>query len=57
MSDIVLILSDVDGTLVQSQKHEVSDVVRQAVIVAEDAGIKVVPVTGRPYEYAKPVIE
>ena len=52
MSKIKLVLTDIDGTLVPSGKHEVSEQVREAVIAAENAGIKVVPVTGRPYELA-----
>jgi HAD superfamily hydrolase (TIGR01484 family) len=57
MSDIKLVLTDMDGTVVVPMRHEVSDKVRQAVIAVEDAGIAVVPVTGRPYEMAKPVME
>jgi len=57
MSDIKLVLSDVDGTLVQLQKHEVSEAVREAVIAAENAGVEVVPVTGRPFEMGQPVFE
>lgn len=57
MSNIKLVVSDVDGTLVQLQKHEVSDAVREAVIAAENAGVEVVPVTGRPFEMAQPVME
>lgn len=55
MADIKLVITDVDGTLVLPQKHEVSEKVRQAVIAAEKKGVKVVPVTGRPYEMLKPV--
>lgn len=57
MSKIQLVVTDVDGTLVQLQQREVSDVVRSAVIAAENRGVNVVPVTGRPYETLKPVLE
>lgn len=57
MSHIKLVLTDVDGTLVEPEKHEVSDVVRQSIIKAEDAGVQVVAVTGRPFQMAQPVLE
>lgn len=57
MTDIKLVLTDFDGTVVQLGKHEVSDRVRQAVIACQDAGIKVAAITGRPYEAAQPVFE
>lgn len=57
MRDIKLVLTDLDGTVVQFAKHEVSEVVRQAVIACENAGVMVVPVTGRYREYALPVLE
>lgn len=56
MPKIELVLTDVDGTLVKLLKNEVSDRVRQAIIATENAGVRVVPVTGRPYEMAEPVL-
>ncbi len=53
--NIKLVLTDVDGTLTEAFAHTVSDDVRKAVIAAEDAGIKVVPVTGRPYNMGLPI--
>lgn len=57
MTDISLVLTDFDGTVVEFGKHIVSDEVRQAVIACEDKGIRMVPVTGRYYEMARPVLE
>lgn len=57
MANIELVLTDFDGTVVEFGKHIVSDNVRQAVIACEDKGVKVVPVTGRYYEMARPVLE
>ena len=57
MSDIKLVLTDMDGTVVQLGKHLVSERIREAVIACEDAGVKVAAVTGRPYEMAQPVLE
>src|SRR4051812_1705417 len=57
MSEIKLVLTDFDGTVVQFGKHEVSDSVRQAVIACEDKGVKVAAVTGRYFEMAQPVLE
>lgn len=57
MSEIKLVLTDFDGTVVQFGKHEVSDRVRQAVIACENKGIKVVAVTGRYFQMAQPVLE
>jgi len=57
MPDIKLVLTDMDGTIVQFGKHEVSERVREAVIACENVGIKVAAVTGRPFEMAQPVLE
>ena len=56
MTDIKLVLTDMDGTVVLHDKHEVSEAVRDAVIAAEDSGIAVTAVTGRPFEMAQPVL-
>jgi Cof subfamily protein (haloacid dehalogenase superfamily) len=47
MSDIKLVLTDFDGTVVESGRHVVSDAVRRAVIACEDKGIRMIPITGR----------
>ena len=57
MSNIKLVLTDLDGTVAEFGKHEVSDAVRNAVIACEDLGVQVVPVTGRPHNFALPVLE
>lgn len=57
MSDIKLVLTDFDGTVVQLGKHEVSDRVRQAVIACQNRGVEVAAITGRPFEMARPVLE
>lgn len=57
MSEIKLVLTDIDGTVAQLGKHLVSNVVREAVIRCEESGILVVPVTGRYHRMAQPVLE
>lgn len=57
MSNIELVLTDFDGTVVQFGKHEVSERVREAVISCEDNGVRVAAVTGRYFEMAQPVLE
>lgn len=55
MADIKYVLTDFDGTVVKMLEHEASDAVRQAVIDAENAGVLVIPVTGRTFDFAQPV--
>lgn len=57
MAEIKLVLTDFDGTVAQMGKHIVSDAVRQAVIACEESGVRMVPVTGRYYAMARPVLE
>lgn len=57
MTDIKLVLTDFDGTVAQLGKHLVSEKVREAVIACENRGIRMVPVTGRSYQMAQPVLE
>lgn len=57
MSAIKLVLTDFDGTVAQMGKHIVSEAVREAVIACEESGVRMVPVTGRYYEMARPVLE
>jgi Cof subfamily protein (haloacid dehalogenase superfamily) len=51
-----LIATDLDGTIVRSD-GEISDRTRAALHAAEDAGLVVVFVTGRPLRWMKPVSE
>ncbi len=53
MSNIKLVLADMDGTMMSYGSHEVSQRVRDSIIAAEKAGVTVVAVTGRPYEMAQ----
>lgn len=55
VSDIKLVLTDVDGTIAQQSAHTISDAVRESVIAVQAQGIKVIPVTGRPLEMAQEV--
>jgi HAD superfamily hydrolase (TIGR01484 family) len=57
MSEIKLVLTDLDGTVADIGKHVVSENVRDAIVSCEDRGVHVVPVTGRFYDMAKPVLE
>jgi HAD superfamily hydrolase (TIGR01484 family) len=50
---IKLVVSDIDGTLAPHARHDVSDVVREAIIAVENKGIVVAAVSGRPYAMAK----
>jgi hypothetical protein len=53
---IRLIALDIDGTLLDSQ-WQVPEVNRRAIRRAADAGIEVALVTGRRFDFARPVIE
>ena len=53
MSDLKLVLTDLDGTVAPHARHEISDAVRQAIIDVENKGIVVAAVTGRPYDFSK----
>lgn len=57
MSEIKLVLTDLDGTVAELGEHTVSDKVRDAVIACEQQGVEVVPVTGRYFAMARPVLE
>ncbi|MGB4759565.1 MAG: HAD-IIB family hydrolase [Candidatus Saccharimonadales bacterium] len=57
MSDVKLVLTDFDGTVAQMGKHIVSERVREAVIACENKGVRMVPITGRYYAMARPVLE
>lgn len=57
MSEIKLVLSDLDDTLAPHMQHTVSQAVRQAIIDVENSGVKVAVVTGRAYIHAKGTLE
>lgn len=54
--EIKLVLTDMDGTLLPPGEHVVSNRNREAIIACEEAGILVVPVTGRPRNFALPAL-
>jgi len=53
MSNIKLVLTDIDGTLVQIAQHTPTPAVKEAILAAQKAGITVSAATGRPYEMAR----
>ena len=55
-SDIKLIATDIDGTMLRSD-HSLSPRVRKALWSAKDAGMHVVPATGRPITVAGEIFE
>jgi HAD superfamily hydrolase (TIGR01484 family) len=57
MTEIKLVLTDMDGTLLPVGHDSVSDVVKKAVQDMQDVGIIVAAVTGRPYIQSKEVVE
>lgn len=57
MSEIKLILTDLDGTVAELGQHTVSNKVRAAVVACEQQGVEVVPVTGRYFAMAQQVLE
>jgi HAD superfamily hydrolase (TIGR01484 family) len=57
MSEIKLVLTDLDGTVAQLGGHVISERVRQAVIACEDRAIRIVPVTARYLGMAQSVLE
>lgn len=56
MSSIKLVLSDMDGTMVITDSHEISEAVQESIKQAEESGVIVAAVTARPYQYAKSVL-
>lgn len=53
---IRLIAMDIDGTLLDN-RHELPDANRDAVVEAHSRGIEIVLVTGRRFDFARPVAE
>lgn len=52
MSEIKHVLTDVDGTLTYAAQEHVSERVHKTVVGVQEKGIKLTPVTGRPFEMA-----
>lgn len=50
-------LTDIDGTLVQPSYHEISSVVLGSIRAVESQGVRVTPVTGRPYGMVEEVLQ
>lgn len=50
MSNIELVLTDIDGTLVEINKHDPTAAVREALRNVQAAGVTVTAATGRPYD-------
>lgn len=55
MKNIKIIVIDVDGTLLNSKK-ELTPKVRNAILKAKSAGIKIVIATGRPLSGVKKIL-
>lgn len=53
---IRLIAMDIDGTLLDS-RHELPDANRDAILEAHSQGIEIVLVTGRRFDFARPIAE
>ncbi len=57
MSEVKLVLTDIDGTLVWHGQHNPSVAVRKAIDDVQSAGIELTAATGRPYEMMQPLFE
>jgi HAD superfamily hydrolase (TIGR01484 family) len=57
MSEIKLVLTDIDGTLVWHGQHDPSPAVRDSIEKVQDAGIQLTSATGRPYEMMHQIFE
>jgi Cof subfamily protein (haloacid dehalogenase superfamily) len=53
---IRLIAMDIDGTLLDN-RHELPDANRDAIVEAQSRGIEIVLVTGRRFDFARPIAE
>lgn len=49
MSEIRLVLTDLDGTVAEFGQHVVSERVKESIIEVQESGVTVTAVTGRPY--------
>ena len=56
MSEIKLVLTDMDGTIVPTMSNNVSEVVHQSIKAIEAKGVTVSAVSARPYSVALPVL-
>lgn len=56
MPEIQLVLTDLDGTAVYPEAHEVSEEVMSVIHEGEDKGVKFCAVTGRPFWMAKDLL-
>lgn len=57
MSEIKLVLTDIDGTLVWHGQHNPSEAVTDAIYEVQDAGVELTTATGRPYEMMHSLFE
>lgn len=55
--EIKLVLTDLDGTVVYPEAHEVSEQVIQSIRTAEQQGVKFVAVTGRSFHQTKQILQ
>lgn len=56
MAEIHLVLTDLDGTAVPPEAHEVSEEVRNVIHEGENKGVKFCAVTGRPFWMTKDLL-
>lgn len=57
MSEIKLVLTDIDGTLVWHNRYDPTEAVKQAIDDVQAAGVELTAATGRPYEMMQPLFE
>ena len=57
MSEVNLVLTDIDGTLVWHGQHNPSPAVRQTIADVQSAGVELTTATGRPYEMMHSMFE
>lgn len=56
MNHVELVLADIDGTLVDHAKHEVSERVRRSIAAVQEQGVEIATVTGRPLGMASQLL-
>lgn len=57
MSEVKLVLTDIDGTLVRHGQYDPTQAVAQAITDVQDAGVELTAATGRPYEMMEPLFD
>lgn len=57
MSEVKLVLTDIDGTLVKHGQYDPTEAVAQAINDVQDSGVELTAATGRPYEMMEPLFE